>query len=113
MPTLGGEAGLSERLLVKVGRLGEALVDPCIHEPDPVGDQLHPVDPYLEVVIMAQRADLALRTLNQDEAAQLRGLRLEDGDVKTLDLAVLGKALEIAPCLCQQVEGLSFTPLRR
>jgi hypothetical protein len=33
-----GHAGLSKRLLVETGRLGEALVDPGIHDPDTVGD---------------------------------------------------------------------------
>jgi hypothetical protein len=109
---LGGQARLSERLLVEVGCLGETLVDPGIHDPGPVGDQLHPVDPYLEVVVSAQRVDLLLRALNQDEAAQLRGLRLEDGDVETLDLPILCEALE-GPGLIEQVERLSLAPLRR
>src|SRR6476619_7773775 len=113
MTLLGGEAGLSKRLLVEVRRFGEPVVDPGVHYPDPVSDQLHPVDPYLEVVVMAQRLDLLLRALNQEEAAELRALRLEDRCVETLDLAILGKALEVAPCLVEQVERLSFTPVRR
>jgi hypothetical protein len=62
---------------------------------------------------MAQRVDLLLRALNQDEAAQLRGLRFEDGDVETLDLPILREARELAPCLVEQVEGLSFAPVCR
>src|SRR5690348_11848617 len=78
MPSLGGQAGLSQRFFVEVGRLGEAFVDPGIHDADPVRGQLHAVDPDLEVVVMAQRVDLVLTALDQDEAAQLSGLRFED-----------------------------------
>src|SRR4029077_20542523 len=110
---LAGQAGLPERLLVEVGCLGETLVDPGIHDPDPAGDQLPSVDPHLEVVVPAQRVDPLLRALYQDETAQLRGLRLEDGDVQPFDLPFSCEALEVAPCLVEQVEGLFFAPLRR
>src|SRR5262249_24827062 len=76
-------------------------------------DQLHPVDPHLEVVVVAQRVDLLVCALNQDEAAQFRGLRLKDDDVETVDPPVLRETLEIAPCLVEQVEGLFFPTLRR
>jgi hypothetical protein len=62
---------------------------------------------------MAQRVDLVLRARNQDEPARFRGLRFQDGDVETLDLPIFLEAPEVAPCLVEQVEGLSFTPLRR
>ena len=68
---------------------------------------------WFSVVVVAQRVDLLLCALNQDEAAQFRGLRLQDDDVETPDPPVLREALEIAPCLVEQVEGLFFPPLRR
>src|SRR4029077_16421890 len=43
----------------------------------------------------------------------LCGRRLEDGDVEALDLPILCEALEVAPGLIEQVERLSFEPLRR
>src|SRR6478735_2009929 len=99
MPPLRAETGPPERFLIEVGRLGEALVDPRVHDPDPVSHQLDLVDPHLEFVVMAQRVDLLLRALNQYEAAQFRGLRLEDSNVEALDLPAVCKALEVAPGL--------------
>src|SRR4051794_6311943 len=94
---LGEQAGLSERFLVQVGRLGDALADPSVHDPDSVGDQLYPVEPHLEVAVVTQRVDLSLRALNKEEAAQLSRLGLEDDDVEPFDQLILREPCEVSP----------------
>jgi hypothetical protein len=63
----------------------------------------------LEVVITAKRVDLLLRALDQDEAAQPRALRPEDGRVEALDPPVLRKAVKVSRRrLLQEVERVRF-----
>lgn len=79
-------------LLVECDSFGNAITEPCVDDPDLVGNELDTIEPHLEIGVSAKGVDLVLGALNQEETADLDALRFEDDTVEMLDASLLLKA---------------------